>query len=610
MYKLPIFVLLASVLILSACSSGGSDSPSDSNAHSQSWFATHSVTASAEPGYADCKGCHGNDLLGSGNAVSCYSCHSYNTEPPFTFHPPTWSDPYLNHRGYAAVNGFDSCAACHGQGLTGQPPAPSCFSDNFNGQSCHADGPGQAPHPLDGTYLSGSVHGPDAKADLTACQSCHGQPGGPGSNPRFNVGISSVSGTGCESASCHGEDYAHPVNWAGPNTTFHYSAGNLQNSCTLCHGVDLDGVGGVGVSCLECHAETANFTLDCSACHALPPLGSPDDAAPTPVNHGNVAGIGSHDVCVACHGMKETTAGGSFSAASNYSLFDKSTETNGDHWNGKIEMNSGTQYNAANFGCDAANCHSNNPAHQLSDSGLPVALKDFGAGSAPHPTDFTFLNPANHGPAAKGLTAAFPNGLLDCQECHAEAGGPGSNPRFNVGISAINSTGCEGCHNDRTAHPTNGSGDSQTWYNNTSYFHSDVQDFGMCTLCHGVTLAGGIGPACTSCHSVDPVANSSGCVSCHNLPPNGGSIAGNVRPNRAGRHGDPSIHSVVPCSACHSGLDYQTNSHFDFEAPADVVIGADYGAPSGAGTYNSATGYCNNITCHGGNGSSEGPWYQ
>ena len=141
------------------------------------------------PGYSECKTCHGLDLSGSGDAVSCYSCHSYNTEPPFSFHPTSWTDSYLDHRGYAAVNGFNTCTSCHGSTLQGYQTAPSCYSTSFNGQSCHADGPQGVPHPLDESYLLGTNHGPDAKADLTVCQSCHGQPGGPGSNPRFNIGI-------------------------------------------------------------------------------------------------------------------------------------------------------------------------------------------------------------------------------------------------------------------------------------------------------------------------------------------------------------------------------------------------------------------------------------
>ncbi|MGB5883509.1 MAG: hypothetical protein WBG28_05360, partial [Desulfobulbales bacterium] len=217
---------------------------------------------------------------------------------------------------------------------------------------------------MDGTYLEGTNHGPDAKADLTACQTCHGEPGGPGSNPRFNIGIYSVNGTGCEA--CHGANYAHPADWAGPNNTFHYSASNIQNACTLCHGAALDGVGGVGGSCLGCHDSTTVFTLDCTFCHGYPPDGTPDAATDTGVAHGNAA-EDFHDICVVCHGMKETDTGSSFAAATNYLLFDKDTDSIGDHWDGAIDMNASPGYNEANWGCDIA-CHANDVEHQLSDS--------------------------------------------------------------------------------------------------------------------------------------------------------------------------------------------------------------------------------------------------
>jgi hypothetical protein len=318
-------------------------------------------------------------LRGSGDVVSCFSCHSYNTEPPFSFHPQNWTDPFIDHRGFAALNGTASCSSCHGQDLRGRQTAPSCFSAGFDGRSCHADGPQGVPHALDGTYLSGANHGPDAKADLTACQVCHGQSGGPGSNPRFNVGITSVGGNGCES--CHGTNYAHPPNWAGPNPTFHYSAANIQTSCTLCHGENLNNIDSIGVSCIGCHAQIEDFALDCTFCHAYPPDGSTFQDVPIPVPHGNVAMIVRHGDCLICHGMLEDSVGGRFSATTNYELFDKATDTNGDHWDGNINMSADFQYNQGNFGCDAAGCHGNDPDHRLSDSGLPAILKNFFIGN-------------------------------------------------------------------------------------------------------------------------------------------------------------------------------------------------------------------------------------
>jgi hypothetical protein len=320
------------------------------------------------------------------------------------------------------------------------------------------------------------------------------------------------------------------------------------------------------------------------------------------VNHGNVSNISSHDDCVVCHGMKESA--GTFSAVANYALFDDTTDMNGDHWDGNINMNSDTQYNETNFGCDAAACHGNDAAHQLTDSGLTVELGAYGSGggSVPHALDGSYLLPANHGPDAKGLgAAAFPNGMLNCQPCHAQPNnsGPGSNPRFNVGISSEGGVGCEGCHNNFTAHPTAGGIDTQLWYNNATYIHSDVTDFSMCTLCHGATYEGGNGPACTSCHNVSPVINSTGCVSCHNQPPDNSAPVGANRPNNQGRH-FTADHEGFSCSSCHSGAGVETANHYDTGAPADVLF-------SGGGTYDSATSRCSDVSCHG--SGSPGTWY-
>jgi hypothetical protein len=541
--RFALLLLLLAPFVMTGCSDGNSSAPPSTQAHPFDWYTAHRPAATASPEFVDCTGCHGADLMGSGGA-------------------------------------------------------PSCFSASFGGRSCHAGGP--VPHPMDGTFLSGAAHGPEAKADLTFCQICHSDnpTGGAGSNPRFNVGIDSQGSTGCEA--CHGVNYAHPAAWAGPNSTFHYSAGNIQNACTLCHGASLDGVGGVGVSCLGCHDSVSTFTLDCAACHGTPP------GATETVDHGGVSAITSHDVCTVCHGMKETTTGGAFSAAANYALFEKATDTQGDHWDGNINMNSATGYNETNFGCDTALCHGNDAAHQLSDSGLPVVTADFGGANVPHAVDGSFLLPANHGPAVKAQTAAFPNGLLDCQPCHATAGT--DNPRFNVGINSASGTGCESlaCHPTNMAHPSN-------WYD-VGAKHSDiaVADLSaMCVLCH-VSAAGGpaspaVGPACVTCHPADPLANPTGCASCHNTPPDSGAVAGNVRPNRAGSH-TLGVHSFWACAECHFGVGYNTVDHFDQSAPASVDINDTRNGLTLPATYDPVTGNCTNVSCHGGDGSVLGPW--
>ncbi|UCG39418.1 MAG: hypothetical protein JSV00_04100, partial [bacterium] len=220
------------------------------------------------------------------------------------------------------------------------------------------------------SYLEGSRHGPDARQDLTACQACHGEAGGPGSNPPFNVGIDAAGGEGCEG--CHGPNLAHPRDWAGVNSTFHYSAGNILEACTLCHGADLDGVGGVGVSCLGCHDSATAFTLDCTFCHGYPPDGTLHAGTVNGVDHSAVP-LADHYECTFCHGVSESVAGGGFKPAPNYALFDMATGTIGDHWDGNIQMTAEAYYDSTSFNCGT--CHDYDPGAVMSDSGLTVILK-------------------------------------------------------------------------------------------------------------------------------------------------------------------------------------------------------------------------------------------
>jgi len=379
MHKLAFPGLLILALMVSACSEANLGAPAEGDVHLETWLIEHPDDVGEDQDFDGCVGCHGMDLNGSGDAVSCYSCHVFNISSTFIIHPDSWTDIYTDHRAYAALNGFDPCLGCHGPGLLGSLAAPGCFAAVYDGRGCHEDGPGEVPHALDGSYLAGGQHGPDAKEDLTACQPCHGEAGGPGDNPRFNVGIFTAGGDGCES--CHSYGLAHPQDWAGPSGVFHYSAESIQEACTLCHGADLDGVGGVGPGCLGCHDSLAEFTLDCTYCHDYPPDGSSHDEVVTGVDHSGVPlSLGTHDECNRCHGMVESAEGGSFDPRVNYVLFTSATATTpdiiGDHWDGNIQMNADAQYNEVTFGC--AICHSSDTEDPMSGSGLPVVLKPFG----------------------------------------------------------------------------------------------------------------------------------------------------------------------------------------------------------------------------------------
>lgn len=505
---------------------------------------------------------------------------------------------------------------------------------------------GGVTHPMDSTFLAGDVHGPVAKADLTYCQRCHAEPGGAGSNPRFNVGIDSVSSTGCENAACHPVNSAHPQGWAGPNNnTFHYSAGNIQGACTLCHGIALDGAGGAigAVSCLDCHATPFDGTLDCISCHGTPPAGI--------VNHVSASGIALHDECTICHGMKESVAGGSFYAVANYALFNYSNDTYGDHWNNNINMNGpsasdpaggavdvGAGYNSVTFACDNAGCHGS--GNVLSSSGLPVEFGDYGTGGS-HEVGQSWLLPSGHVAVATvdclnchAQTGASPTvgapacqdchlsgdplSVPDCASCHTE---PPSLPSIVAGDRpdragshakhdglTVDTTSCMACHDG-------GGTGSLTHFDRsdsiTPNYPADVQFLGTtydaqggaalynAGVCQNVICHGGVATPDWLTGSIDVYGGgTAGCQQCHES-------SGEYNAYSSGRH-NKHVGDGFSCTACHDVAVLQTGvageSHFSglatqgFELdPADTIN-------SGLG-YNGST--CSTAGCH---GASEGSW--
>ncbi|MCP4622141.1 MAG: CxxxxCH/CxxCH domain-containing protein [bacterium] len=551
----PILIVLA--IYLSGCSTSSSDAPRTDQAHPPRYLLSHSAKAEAD--LYSCQSCHGLDLTGNGNPVpGCLSCH--DSGPPFSIHPLPYTDaadhgpaaradqllcrgchgkPLNNFAGGVVADpklfnnpaGSCSAAACHptarahptnwqgtnddrdpsydathrtisletvntscvlchktnGSGFGPLPDAPSCFSANFTNSDgittgCHADGPGfTAPHDL--PYTDADDHGAEAKADLVACQQCHGIPG----TIQFN---GNTAATSCSTAQCHRAADAHPTNWQGTNDatidylSSHRNALKQDTTCTICH----------------------DFTQGRTA---------PNPAAPS------------------CFTTGFTNADGS-----------------------------------------TTGCHSSGPG-------------------APHTLPFT--DSALHGPQAKA-------DLKYCQECHAapSAGGPGSNPRFNVAVGDL-VNGCEDCHPAETAHPY------PSWSGAASNSHKTAGNLDIaCTLCHGATLQGpaedGVGKACDDCHTAGSPQVLTNCTSCHNDPPDSAAPAGNFRPNRDGSH---SVHDSLPrvvgiCSTCHNGTGTNTNIHFDTSTPASVAGLTTYDAKSGVFSYSPAGRTCANVSCHGG----------
>jgi len=190
-----------------------------------------------------------------------------------------------------------------------------------------------------------------------------------------------------------------------------------------------------------CHANDAGHRLSdsgltvnpmvgpsggCNGCHGYPPttdagVNDKHVAGATPVNH-TAAVVSNHDDCKICHGTKDNGSNGHDA--------DPAYDVQTKHNQGGITMNSGTQYNATNFGCDAA-CHANNAAHQMTDSALTVDYYSGAVGDCL----------ACHGTYPPNTNAH----LLHATNIRAEPSPPAENPNSTSWTAATHPL-CARCH--------------------------------------------------------------------------------------------------------------------------------------------------------------------
>lgn len=142
-----------------------------------------------------------------------------------------------------------------------------------------------------------------------------------------------------------------------------------------------------------------------------------------------------------------------------------------------------------------------------------------------------------------------------------------------------------------------------------------------CTECHAGDLSGGIAKvSCMSaspisgfsCHATSPAVNP-GCASCHGGPPNGPD--GTTAPNRQFAHDTHLVEVAtianssndVKCSFCHNGAGFGTANHAKATATGGIAS-ATLSVPDTLRAktitttfgYDSASGICSGIICHGG----------
>jgi len=341
----------------------------------------HGPAAKANLPY--CQECHGEPgTTQFGGGIASTGCSSTGCHTAAGAHPVRWQgstditpDYMSSHRNAGRQD--TACSICHDftQGRTApDSSAPSCFSAEFTNtdnilSGCHAEGPA-APHAI--PFIDPVLHGPEAKADLSNCQECHASPfdGGPGSNPRFNLPIGTLT-NGCESESCHSALTAHPSpSWTGIAANSHKTADNFQSACALCHGANLLGTaeGGVGKACDSCHlAGDPLVEQNCASCHNNPP----DQELPAGNQRPNR--LGSHEIhngfprvngqCIACHN----------GSGSNTAIhFDDVSPANVELLAAYGAETGGFSYDPGTLSCSGVRCHGGQPTVSWTDGTINV----------------------------------------------------------------------------------------------------------------------------------------------------------------------------------------------------------------------------------------------
>ena len=164
-----------------------------------------------------------------------------------------------------------------------------------------------------------------------------------------------------------------------------------------------------------------------------------------------------------------------------------------------------------------------------------------------------------------------PDGMYDCQECHAAdfSGGVAG-----VGCNTIDCHPTIGVHVEGIIEPT-----SENFHGN--YIRNDQWDMSGCQSCHAEDYSGGyVSPTCLDCHTY--VGGPENCTTCHgsptsNAPPE--DINGNTSTSERGV-GAHQIHLKggevgrnLTCTECHNvpGGVY-TPGHVDSELPAELFM--------------------------------------
>jgi predicted CxxxxCH...CXXCH cytochrome family protein len=242
---------------------------------------------------------------------------------------------------------------------------------------------------------------------------------------------------------------------------------------------------------------------------------------------------------------------------------------------------------------DCAQCHGQNFTGGLSSPSCATCHSAIGVHKA------GIVDPASPNFHGKNtLTGQFSN----CQSCH------GMN--FTGGIS---SPSCATCHSTIGVHKT-GINDPSSPNFHGKFIASSQWNLSNCKQCHGTSYAGGtLSPTCLTCHN--QTGGPEACNTCHGVFSDPTKIAPNEGSHFAHLY-ENSFAKNVECDQCHTVPSaFSSAGHIDGTSGTEILFGSlaktktnspgaynyssslpEY-APNPA--YNSATGSCSNVYCHG-----------
>lgn len=422
-------ILIGGALLaaLWGCGNGNSNAPAFLNGvHPANWYATHGAAARASvPEYEKCAECHGQDLTGGISKVSCFSagfngqaCHAGGPGEP---HPAGWDDPAV-HGSHAKMkasgaNGLPYCQGCHGTRFDGGLARQSCYD-------CHGV---SAPHPAKpwrgGTY----THTTTDPSNASVCALCH--TAGANLTPSYRLASYASGAPGCFNGTlCHADVSGHPSGWSAYNQHGAAAKGAPDSShgYSYCNGCHVDFRNGTGTSCFSCHTTAPH--------PAAPWLGTTASGTThTTTNQGNAP------QCARCH-------------------------LNNQRLTTPVAVPPGTTPGCFN----GTLCHAQTTGHSFP---YPGAAHNSAAGASP----FTACTGCHAMGSAASPYPVAAGVKPDCRACHAK-----SQPVGNV-------SRCDSCHGTSS----NGGRPVGTAFPDRAGRHGDHSEY-ACSMCHG---GGGTGTA-------------------------------------------------------------------------------------------------------------------